>query len=98
DYEAFATKLDRAGAPVARLPEQRFQRFTDVGRVEVDHHCEGRPRVVQIANEVAGSRVAPADTGRVLLVRVLGIVEQDVGAGRQLESRFRLEPRLVVGD
>ena len=43
-------------------------------------------------------RVAPADAGRVLLVGELGVVQQQVGAARDCEPGFGLEPGLVVGD
>ena len=80
----------------ARLLEHLLELVVGMCRIVMEHDRARGCRSSKIASEVAERRVPPADASCVLLVGVLGIVEQHVGVSGDRHPGICLEPGLVV--
>src|SRR5204862_6239759 len=80
DGEPLVAELDVAAGDLRRLRLHLLELPVRVGGVVVHHHGAPRRRLAHDMAEMLERAVAPADARLVLLRRVLGVVEEDVGA------------------
>ena len=95
EHEALARR-DGPGQRGARVGLERGELRVAAPRVVVEQHELRHARRARELGARLPRRVAPADLRRILLGRVLRVVDQDVGAGRELLER-RIDAREVLG-